>query len=181
MELFTQITWLASSAAESKDIFTSLGIDWTLLAVQMVAFLILVALLGKYVYPVFTKVIDERQEQIEASTKAAEAAQEHAETAQVEVEKLLATARKEAKEIVATAKLEASSSLEAAEKKATSRAQKIVDTAHEQIQKDILAAKKALHNETLELVAVATEKIIGQKMDAKTDKALIETSVKDAK
>lgn len=176
-----QLQWLASTSTEGGDIFTSLGIDWTLLAVQIVAFLILVALLGKYVYPIFTRVIDERQEKIEASTKAAEAAQEHAETAQAEVEKLLATARKEAKDIVATAKAEAAAAIEAADAKASQKAKKIVESAHEQIEKDVLAAKKALHNETIELVALATEKVLKQKVDGKADQSLITAAVKDVK
>ena len=181
MDIVTQLTWLASTSAEGGDIFTSLGIDWTLLAVQIVAFLILVAVLGKFVYPVFTRVIDERQEKIEASTKAAESAQENAEAAQAEVEKLLATARKEAKDIVATAKAEATAAVEAADKKASDKAKKIVESAHDQIEKDIIAAKKALHNETIELVGLATEKILKQKIDSKADQSLIAAAVKDAK
>ncbi len=181
MDIVTQLQLFASTSAESGDIFTSLGIDWTLLAVQIVAFLILVGVLGKFIYPVFNRVIDERQEKIEASTKAAEAAQESAETAQKEVEKLLATARKEAKDIVATAKAEATAAVEAADTKASQKAKKIVESAHEQIEKDILAAKKALHNETIELVALATEAVLKQKIDSKTDQALIAAAVKDAK
>lgn len=183
MDYFTQLTVMASTTSESSegDIFSALGIDWTLLAIQLVAFLVLVWILGKFVYPVFVRIIDERQDKIEASVKAAEVAEQKAESAQEEVAKLLKEARKEAKEIVTTAKDEAASMVEASDAKAKVRAEKIVADAHDKIEKDVIAARKALHNDTIELVALATEKVVGNLVDTKLDKKVIETAVKEAK
>lgn len=183
MDYFTQLTVMASAAGESSegDILSALGIDWTLLAIQLVAFLVLVWVLGKFVYPVFVRIIDERQDKIEASVKAAEVAEQKAESAQEEVAKLLKEARKEAKEIVTTAKDEAVAMVEASDAKAKARAEKIVADAHDKIEKDVIAARKALHNDTIELVALATEKVVGNLADAKLDKKVIETAVKEAK
>lgn len=176
------LTYMATAATEEKkDIFASLGIDWTLLALQGVAFLILVVLLGKFVYPVFVRIIDERQEKIDASTKAAEQAAHEAETAQEEVAKLLKEARKEASEIVATAKSEATVMIETSDKKAKSRAEKIVADAHDQIQKDVIAARKQLHNDTIDLVALATEKVVGKTLNDKVDDKVIADAVKETK
>jgi len=159
----------------------ALGIDWKMLILQIIAFVILVALLGKYVYPWLMKSVDERQDAIEAGARAAEEAKEKAEKAEKEVEKLMAQARKDAKDIVSTAKDEATAAVATAESKATDRAKKIVENAHDQIEKDVIAAKKALHNETLELVASATETILGEKVDSKADQALVTKAVKEAK
>lgn len=184
MDYLTPFKALASTAAEpaeKSDIFTSLGIDWTLLVLQAIAFLILVWLLAKFVYPVFVRIIDERQEKIEAGTKAAAEAEKKAGEAKDEVAQLMKEARKEASEIVATAKEEANAAIEKSEQKAKARAEKIVEVAQEQIEKDVIAAKKALHNETIDLVAMATEKIVGKTVTGQIDDKIIAATVKEAK
>lgn len=175
------LTNFAETAEANKDIFTALGIDWRLLILQIVAFLILVWLLGKFVYPWLMKSVDERQANIEEAAKAAKKAQESAADSQAETAALLAQARKESAEIVATAKLEASEIASTSEAKAKSTAEKIVADAHAQISKDIDKARRELHDETLELIALATEKIVRKKMDSKADEALIAEVLKGAK
>lgn len=170
-----------ASTTSEGNVFTSLGIDGQMLLFQGIAFLILVWLLGKFVFPVLIKAVDDRQAAIEASTKAADEARVKAEAAEAEVAKLLATARREAKDIVATAKTEATAAVQAAEDKAVSRAKKIVAGAQEQIEKDTIAAKKALHNETIELVASATEKILGKTVDSKVDQKVVAQAVEEAR
>lgn len=182
MEYFAPLTQFASAEPSTDGgVLGALGIDWTLLILQIVAFLVLVWLLGKFVYPVFMRIIDEREKKIEASVKAAEAAEKSAAAAQSDVEALLKEARKEAREIVTTAKDEATAMIDASDAKAKARAEKIVKEAHEQLEKDIVAARKTLHNDTIDLVALATEKIVGNVADAKLDKRMIETAVKEAK
>lgn len=175
------LTTLAETAEAQEDIFTALGIDWRLLILQIVAFLILVWLLGKFVYPLLMKSVDERQKNIEEAAKAAKQAQASAAESEAETAELLAKARKEASEIVATAKLEASEIASASEAKAKSTAEKIVADAHAQIDKDIDRARRELHDQTLELIALATEKIVRKKLDTKADEALIAEVLKEAK
>ncbi len=170
----------AESHAEKADILTSLGIDWTLLAMQAIAFLILVWALGKWVYPVFMRIIDERQTKIDESLEAARVAETHANSAQAEIDKKLAEARKEAKDIVATAKDEATAMVAKANEKSKATAEHMLASAQGEIAKEVLAAKKTLHNETLELVAQATEKVIGKVHSAKADKAVIASALKEA-
>ena len=174
-------TAAATEDAAKADIFTALGIDWRLLILQIVAFLILVWLLGKFVYPLLMKSVDERQKNIEEAAAAAKQAQESAADSEAETAKLLAEARKEASEIVSTAKLEAAEMVSTSEEKARSSAEKIVADAHAQVSKDIDKARRELHDETLELIALATEKIIGKKLDSKADQALIADALKGAK
>ena len=177
MEYITQFA--ATEEAASGDILTTLGIHWELLVFQIIAFLILVWALGKFVYPWLMKSVDERQEAIEASVKAAAAAEEKAAEAQDEIGKLLKEARAEAKEIVATAKDEAAAMVAGSEDKAKKRAEKIVADAHDQLEKDIIAARKALHNDTIELVALATEKVVGKTVNDSVDKKIIAEAVKE--
>jgi len=170
----------AHNAAEKPDIFTSLGIDWKLLVLQIVAFLILVWLLNRYVYPVFLRIVDERQSKIDESLKAARAAEKSAESAQDKIDEQLDQARLQAKDIVTTAKDEASAMLSKADEKSKANAEHMLETARDEIGKEVIAAKKALHNETIELVAQATEKVIGKTHTAKADASVISDALKKA-
>ena len=171
----------STSHGANGDIFSALGIDWKLLILQIIAFIILVWLLGKFVYPWLMKSVDERQKNIEEAAKAAKKAQESAAESQVETAQLLAEARKEAADIVSTAKLEAADMVLVSEAKAKASAEKIVADAQAQISKDIDKARRELHDETIALIALATEKLIRQKLDKKADEALIVELLKKAK
>lgn len=167
----------AEATSTNKDLFTALGIDWRLLILQIIAFLLLVFLLGKFVYPWLMKSVDERQAGIEAATKATAEAQKAAEANKEAVAALLAEARKEANEIISTAKLESANAISASEKKASQVAERIVADAHDQLTKDVANARKVLYNDTLELVGLATEKVIAKKLDKKADSDLIASAV----
>ena len=65
----------AETAETDGGLFGALGIDWRLLILQIVAFLIMVWVLGKFVYPWLMKSVDERQANIEAAAKAAKKAE----------------------------------------------------------------------------------------------------------
>jgi F-type H+-transporting ATPase subunit b len=169
----------AAPQVASEGIFSALGINWMMLIFQIVAFLILVWLLGKFVYPWLLKSVDERQAKIDAAVKAASEAQKSATDAEERVQALLKDAQGEAADIVATAKAESAAAIAAAEDKAKKRAEQIVADAKDDIAKEIVAAKKALHDETLHLVALATGKVVGKVMDGKLDDAIIKDALKE--
>lgn len=174
------LSTLAETAKPQGDIMSALGIDWRLLILQIVAFLILVWLLGKFVYPWLMKSVDERQKNIEEAARAAKKAQESAVETQHETADLLAQARREASEIVATAKLEAAELSASSETRARTTAEKIVADAQAQLEKDIDKARRELHDETLQLIGLATEKVVRKRLDTKADEALIVDALKEA-
>lgn len=176
----TYLTQFAETATSNSNFFEALGIDWRLLILQIVAFLILVALLSRFVYPWLMKQVDERQANIEAAAKAATEAKKDAATAQEKTAALLAEARKEAAEIVSTAKLESAEMLAHSEKKAKKTAEQIVADAQVQIEADVARVKKELYNETLDLVALATKKVVGAELSGTLDNKRIATAVKES-
>ncbi|MFZ1258296.1 MAG: F0F1 ATP synthase subunit B [Candidatus Saccharimonas sp.] len=177
--LFAQFA--SAEATASSDPITALGINTSLLTFQIIGFALLVFALRKWVFPVFIRTIDKRQELIEESTRAAVDAEKNAAKTQAKIEAMLTQARNEAREIVATAKEEASGMMTDAEAKSKQQAEHIVASAQEEIAKEVLAAKKALHNETIELVALATEKVVGNAMNAQIDNTVIANALKAAK
>lgn len=170
----------AETAEADAGLFGALGIDWRLLVLQLIAFLILVALLGKFVYPWLMKQVDERQANIEEAAKAATEAKKAAQDSHEQVIQLLSDARKEAADIVNTAKLESAEIMANSEAKAKQSAERIVADAHDQIEKDITKARKDLYNDTLELVSAATEKVVGAELTKTLDSKRIATAVKEA-
>lgn len=178
--LLIQFAEATESAEAGGDIMSSLGIDWQMLIFQIVGFALVVFLLGKYVFPTFMRMIDEREQKIEDGLKAAQESEERAAGAEEKIEKQLAKARREARSIVATAKDEAEAMMAKADEKAKQNAQHVLDRAHDEIDKEIIAAKKALQNETLELVAAATERVVGKTYDASADRAVISDALKEA-
>lgn len=179
MNIVTQFA--ASESASQDGIFGALGIDVGTLIFQTIAFLLLVAALSKWVYPILVGVIDKRQADIDAGAKAADEAKQAADSAEKEVAELLKQARAEATDIVTTAKEEANALVDAAESRAKTKSQAIVAAAKEQLEKDVIAAKKALHNETIDLVTLATEKVVGSAISGDIDKASIAAALKGGK
>lgn len=180
--MLQNLTYLAEVAQTeaSGDLFSSLGINWQMLIFQMLAFIILVVLLGKFIFPPLMKAVDERQSKIEEAGKAAAQAEKKAEAAGVQIEETLKQARVEAADIVTTAKNEATQMIEKAESHAKTRSDRIVAEAHEEVKKDILSARKTLEKDTIMLVKKAAGLAVASVADDKLDAAVIKKSVEGA-
>lgn len=171
----------AEAEAESNGLLSALGIDGQLFIIQLIAFLILVGLLAKFVYPVLIRAIDKRREAIEAGLAEAKKSQEALEVANSKADDLLAQARKDADDVIKRSQAEATSVVAAAEAKAKERAERVVADAHKQLEADIAKARRDLKKDTAALVADATERIIHEKVDASKDAKLIERSLGEAR
>lgn len=171
-----------STTAEAAQggLVGALGLDVRLLIVQAIAFLVLVAILGKFVYPVILKAIDERRDKIEAGLRQAKQAETDLKSVEKKVADIIRDARNEAAQIVSRSQQEAASQAEATESRAVKRAQTIVDEARVQMDNDLQAARMALKQEAAALVARATEHIIKEKLDAGKDAKLISEAVEGA-
>lgn len=169
-----------SGASEKADLLGSLGIDWTLLSLQTVAFLILLFVLRKFVYPPIMEMLIKREKDLRAADLAAKSAKENADKAEEMTAEMMRKARAEANKIVTSAREEAAEAIEDATKKAAVKSEALIKEAHDKIAQEVANAKKELHNSTLELVAEATGKVLGEKLDTKKDAKLISTALKEA-
>ena len=173
----------AAEAAHQADtgLVGALGIDGKLLLLQSLAFLVLVFILGKFVYPYLIKAIDDRRASIEEGMQNARKAEEELRKAEEKVAEIIRGARAEADDMLAHTQKEASTIIEAAEAKAVKRAEHIVEQAQADMHNELTAARDALKQETAQLVALATERIIKQKVDAKSDAQLVAAALKESK
>lgn len=176
------LTLFANTATEgaSGGIFESLGIDWKILVLQAVAFGLLVFILAKWIYPPILAMLDRRDKLINDSVKAAREATERSEKAAEEIAAQLRSARDEANDIVAAAREQSTQMLIEGEKDAERRAEAMVSAARAQLDRDVEAARTMLRDETASLVALATEKVVNQKIDNTADEKLISKAIKES-
>lgn len=170
---------VAEAEAES-GLIESLGIDVRLLIVQAAAFLVLLWVLSKFVYPVLASMLEKREAAIREGIEAARDAEQKADEAKAEVADVLENARRQASKIMASAKNEAASVLDAANTTATERTERMITKATGDIEKQVESARQSLRDETLSLVALATEKVVGATVTEKVDQKVIASALKDA-
>ena len=158
--------------AEGGDLFGTLGIDWTVMLLQTISFIILVIILAKWIYPPIAAMLDRHDKKIEDAMQAAKEAQEHASEAEAKTAAMLEKSRTEAAEIVEAAKKEAADIVVKAEEDATTRAEAIIAGARADLERDVEQARLALRGEMVDLVALATEKLIDTKIDSQDEKII---------
>lgn len=175
--MFTSLYQFAAESATEGTVLDTLGVNWQLLIFQIIGFIILVWLMAKFVFPVLIRTVDERQKRIETGLKEAAEARKALEEAEMRVDDLLADARKEAESLLQRSQEEAAEAILQAETKAKQRADQIVKDARASLAIDVRKARDLLKKETIQLVAAATEQVIGEKVDAKKDAELIASAI----
>jgi F-type H+-transporting ATPase subunit b len=164
----------------SEGGLAALGLNWQAFLFQLITFVIVLVLLRKFVYKRLIKTLEDRRATVEQSLdQAAETAKKLAE-AEKDVAKLLIEARAQADEIVAATRKEATQMVADAEAKAARKAEHIVTEAKAQMDIELEKARKALKQETAQLVAFATERVLNEKLDAAKDERLIAGALKNA-
>lgn len=161
-----------AESAEGGDLFGTLGIDWTALLLQTISFIILVFILAKWIYPPIAEMLDRHDKKIDDAMKAAEEAKKHAAESEAKTAEILEKSRSEAADIVEAAKQESAEILVKAEEDAATRAEAIVANARADLERDVEQARAALRGEVVDLVALATEKVIDTKIDNQDEKII---------
>jgi F-type H+-transporting ATPase subunit b len=144
---------------------------------EVIVFLVMLLLLGKYVYPSIIKAATERQNQVEAALKAAEEAKADVAKSLDEAKKELASAKDGAREITERAKREAATDADETRKKAQAEAQAQLVLAREEIAAERDKAMQQLRAEVGNLVVSAAGQVLGQSIDATAHRKLIDDSL----
>ena len=158
----------------------ALGLDWKAFLFQLISFVIVLLILHKFVFGKLVHTLEQRQKAVEDSLKHAAETEEKLKNAQKTIADMLADARTEADALVAAGHKEAAQMVEAAEAKAVKRAEHIVTEAKASMDVELGKAREALKKETAQLVAAATEHILGEKLDATKDAKLIDAALAKA-
>jgi F-type H+-transporting ATPase subunit b len=160
----------------ASDAAGLLTVNGTLIA-EIIAFILMVLILAKWVYPVIIRVAEAREKTIAAGLKAAEESEKRLAEVKEQVAQLLDEAKAQAREILSQAQREASAEAEEARAKAKADAEAIVERARGEIGVERDRAIQEIRAEMSSLVIAATEQVLGEVIDAKTHQRLIDQAL----
>jgi F-type H+-transporting ATPase subunit b len=133
--------------------------------VEVIAFLIMLAILAKYVLPPINKALEERQDQIRSQFEASEKAQHDAAEALEEYKQQLADAREEAGRMREEARAQGAAIIAQMREQASTDAERITTNAHNQIEAERQQALTSLRSEVGEMATTLASRIVGEALD----------------
>ncbi len=159
----------------------ALGISPSAFIIQLLSFVIVFLLLKRYAFKPIIKLLEERRKTIDNGVKMGQQLEREKAKLDEQAKQIVRDARSEADKIVATGHKEARELVHEAEKSASLKADDILAQAQLKISDETEHARRKLEKDMAVLVSDATEAIVGEKIDAKKDKALIEKAMKGRK
>jgi F-type H+-transporting ATPase subunit b len=140
---------------------------------QSIAMIVFVWFCMKYVWPLITGAIDQRQTEIADGLAAAEQGKNSLVTAKVEVDKIIAAARDQARGIVEQANSRASAIVEQgkADGEAARKAQ--VEAGRAEIDVELNRAREELRGQVARIAVAGAEKVLGREIDANAHRDLL--------
>jgi F-type H+-transporting ATPase subunit b len=147
------------------------------LVVELVAFILMVLILARWVYPPVARAAEARQRQIAEHLEAARREREEAEQRLKEAQEQLNRARQQASEVITAANRSAEQLRGEMRQRAEEEARRIVEGARKDIEAERQKALDSVRGEVAELVVEATEKVIGETVDATRHRHLIEQAI----
>ncbi len=157
--------------------FASLGINLPLLLAFVINFIILLVLLGKFLYKPVLKTLDERAQKVRESMEWAETTRRDYEHAKEEVQRQIEKGRQEAQAIIAQAMQRGEALKEEAKKEAAEQAKTIVEKARVELEAERDRMVSDLRREFVSLLILASEKVIRQTLDKEKQSKLIEETL----
>ncbi len=154
-----------------------LSVNGTLIA-EIVAFLVMVGILWRWVYPPIIRVAERREKAIEAGLKQAQEAEQRLAAVREEVEKILEDARGQAREITSRAHHEAAIDADEVRAKARQEAAAFLEQARQEIGAERDKALRELRSHEAALVVAAAARVLGEAIDADAHRQLIERSLR---
>lgn len=154
-----------------------LNLSWQVLLSQMLAFAILVWVLGKFLFRPIQNILEARQEEVRSTLERVAAERRAMEQSRREYEQRLATIEAEAREKIQAALKEAQALKEEVIANAHTEAERIVRRGEEEIRREKQKALVELREEVANLAIEAAGKILHSEIDERKHRALIQEFV----
>jgi F-type H+-transporting ATPase subunit b len=171
-------SFFASSSSSSG--IGALGFSLSSFLIQLGSFLIVFLILKKYAFKPIIKILKERSELINDGITLGESLNKKKDELEQTIEDKLHETRVQADKIISDAHKKSREMVLTAETDSLKKAELIADDAMKKIERDAAMTREKLKNELVGLVSEATEAIIGQKIDAKSDAVLIDKALNKA-
>jgi F-type H+-transporting ATPase subunit b len=160
------------------SIISIFHIDVKLLIAQAVNFGIIFFVLYRFAFKPISKIMQERTKTIEESIENAKRIEEKLSMTEKESTEVLAQAQKEHSDIIVAANKTAEDNRQKSIVKTKEEMAEIIKKGKENIQAEKEAMFKELKKELGDLVILATEKIINEKINSEKDKEIISSIIK---
>ena len=147
------------------------------IVVEIIAFVTLILILGRWVYPRVMEAAEGRQRQISEQLAAAERSRQEAEQRLGDAEARLKEARTQAAEIIEGANRSGDQLRGDLRSRAQEEANRIVEGARRDIDAERQKAIDAVRGQVADLVVAATEKVVGETLDDQRHRSLIERAI----
>jgi len=145
--------------------------------VELITFLVMMAVLARWVYPQIVRLAEARQRAIAEQLTEAEKSRADAEARLKEAEAKLNDARKTAQSVIEAATKSGEQLRQELKQKAEEEAKRLTASARKEIEAERERAVQSVRNEVAGLVVAATEKVIGETLDDAKHKQLIERAI----
>jgi len=156
-----------------------LGIEPTLLAAQVVNFLVIIFVLQKLLYKPILTMLEKRRREIANGVELTAKLKDEEEKLIVKQEKALNKAREDALAIIEDAKKQAKEVEKELLAEAHVQAAAIIARAKQEAEETHKSSKKAIAGEAIDLAVVMAKRLLSSVMGAKEQHALISKRVKD--
>ena len=145
--------------------------------VELITFLIMLAILARWVYPRIVDVAEARQRAIAQQLTEAEKARADAEKHLEDARAKLDDARKTAQNVIDAAGKSAEQLRSEIKDKADAEAKRIGEAARKEIEAERDRAIQSVRGEVANLVVAATEKVVGETLDGEKHRRLIDRAI----
>ena len=153
-----------------------LDINGTLIA-ELIAFLLMLGVLARWVYPPIIRAAEARQKQIAEQLAAAERSRKEAEERLRQAEAEIQQAREQAGQIIERANRAAERIQQEAQEKAREEAKRIVEAASRDIETERQQAVQAIRQQMADIVEAAVSKIVADSLDGERHRKLIDAAI----
>ncbi len=147
--------------------------------IELLAFLVMMAILWRYAYPAINRAAEARQRTIAEALESAEKQRKEAEERLKEAETKLTEATAQAQEVIAGAAKSGQQLREELKAKGEEEARRQVEKAVKDIESARQQALESIRSKVADIVISVTEKVVGDALDAKAHKRLIEAAIKE--
>ncbi len=145
--------------------------------VEVVAFIAMILILGRWVYPRVMEAAEGRQRQISEQLEAAQRSRQEAEARLKQAEASLREARSQAAEIIESAGRSGEQLRADLRARAEGEARRVKESAQRDIEAERQKAIDSVRGEVANLVVAATEKVVGETLDEKRHRSLIQQAI----
>jgi F-type H+-transporting ATPase subunit b len=156
-----------------------LTINGTLIA-QLVIFLVMLGILYRVAWGPLLRILNERRARIAQGVEATQRALQELEAAEKERQAKLEEARREAQAMLDRITKQAEDLRKELEAKAREQAEALIAKARAEIQQERQKAVQDLRSQVADLAVMAAGRIIGESLDARKHRELIERAIEEA-